>query len=72
MSSPKKRLPRKPGENKISELISSLNEEGAWIEDVQIWDVKAPGEMIQGRKNIRGISTNTYMKNMRLLMVYIN
>jgi hypothetical protein len=69
---PKTSKPQIPGDEKITELINALNKEGAWIEDIQMWDVNAPGKMIHGRKTIRGISTNTYMKNMRLLMVYIH
>ncbi len=72
MFGPRKRMPRKPGEKKIADLINSLNQEGAWIEDIQMWDVKAPGQMICDRKTIRGISTDTYMRNMRLLMAYVD
>ena len=51
----------------ISKIISSMNRDGAWIEDVELWD-STPGKMIQGTKTVRGINVETYIRNMRTLM----
>ena len=55
----------------IIKLINAMNEQGAWIEPIEVLDSK-PGEVCTGKKTIRGISTLSYIKNMRVLMGYIN
>ena len=67
----------------IAELIQSMNENGAWIETITVHDISRTMEpnfesvRINGAynyavKNIQGISTRTYMRNMRLFMKYLN
>jgi len=68
---PRKRVVRMPDSREVSEIIDGMNEKGAWIEDVQIWDY-TPGQLVEGRKSIRGISVGTYMQHMRLFMKYIS
>ena len=46
-----------------------MNDNGAWIEDIEIWDYK-PGQMIDEKKNIRGFSVGTYISHMGMMMDY--
>lgn len=67
---PVKQKKAKPAYEEIEKLIGAMNEEGAWIEDIQIWDYQ-PDRMIEGKKTIRGISVGNYIKRMRRMMDYI-
>jgi hypothetical protein len=40
-------------------------------ESIEVLDYK-PGEICTGRKTIQGISTLSYIKNMRVLMGYVD
>jgi len=63
--------PVSPNEEEVSALINALNEQGAWIEPIEVLDSK-PGEICTGKKTIQGISTLSYIKNMRVLMGFID
>ncbi len=67
---PKERTYERPGKQEIIEIINSMNDNGAWIENIEIWDNR-PGQMIESRKTIRGISVRTYIRNMKLLMDFL-
>jgi hypothetical protein len=67
---PAERKRRKPAYEEIEALIAAMNDEGAWIEDIEIWDFR-PGGMIEGKKTIRGISVGSYISHMRRMMEYI-
>jgi hypothetical protein len=58
---------RNKGIQEIREIIRSMNEDGAWIENIEIWDHR-PGHLIEDRKTIRGIDVRTYIGNMKRLM----
>jgi hypothetical protein len=67
---PRQRKYKQPGVQEISEIIRSMNEDGAWIENIKIWDHQ-PGHLIEDRKTIRGIDVRTYINNMRRLMRFL-
>lgn len=66
----KQKIQKTPDIKVIKEIINSINTNGAWIEDIEIFDYQ-PGHMIKGKKTIRGISVGSYLKNMKLLMAYL-
>jgi hypothetical protein len=68
---PRQRRRRTPDGKEIARIINSMNNNGAWIEDIAIWDYK-PGQMIDERKIIRGFSVGTYISNMRMMMDYLS
>ncbi len=70
-------------ESEIASLVHSLNNNGVWIETIKVHDktktmkpgfeaVEQKGAYDYAAKYIRGFSTHTYMKNMRLFMDYLN
>ena len=68
---PRKRNVKTPTSGQVAELINGMNEQGTWIENVEIWDY-IPGQLVEGRKTIRGISVGSHIKHMRLFMKYIS
>lgn len=68
---PRQMRRRNPDSNEIEGIINSMNDNGAWIEDIEIWDYK-PGHMIDKRKTIRGFSVGTYISHMRMMMDYLS
>jgi PelA/Pel-15E family pectate lyase len=68
---PKKRKIQTPTTGEVAQIIHAMNEQGAWIEDVKIWDY-TPGQLVESRKTVRGISVGTYIQHMRLFMKYIS
>ncbi len=67
---PQKRKIETPASMEVAEIINGISEQGAWIENVEIWDY-TPGQLVEDRKTIRGISVGTYIQHMRLFMKYI-
>ncbi|MFO7670320.1 MAG: pectate lyase [Bacteroidales bacterium] len=74
---------RIPDEQEIAELIQSMNENGAWIEAFTVHDiartmepnfesVSKNGSYLYAVKELKGISTRTYMNNMRHFMDFLN
>ncbi len=68
---PRKRKIEAPAIGEVAEIINGMSEQGTWIEDVEIWDY-TPGQLVEGRKTIRGISVGTYIQHMRLFVKYIS
>ena len=64
-------LSSKPNNNSILQILNSRNENGIWIENVSVQDVKLTMIKDDNRKEIRGISIKTFMNNMSKLMGYI-
>ena len=66
---------------KVTELISSLNKDGAWIEELRVRDMaktmlklRKSDDMRPGpdrSKTVQGISTRTFMNNMTTFINYI-
>jgi PelA/Pel-15E family pectate lyase len=50
----------------VKNLLESMNEKGAWIEDLSVPDYT--DWKFKPREELRGISTRTYVNNMRTLM----
>jgi hypothetical protein len=67
---PVKQKKAKPAYEEMEQLIGAMNNEGAWIEDIEMWDYQ-PGCMIEGKKTLRGISVGNYIQRMRRMMNYI-
>ncbi len=61
----------KPDNNALLQLLSSRNENGIWIENVSVQDVRLTMLKDENRKEIRGISVKTFMNNMGKFMRYI-
>ncbi|MFH0758397.1 MAG: pectate lyase [Bacteroidota bacterium] len=70
-------------EQKITDLINSVNENGIWIESFTVHDISRTmvpnyksvvknGSYLYAVKELEGISTQTYMRNMLLLMDFLN
>jgi len=77
----KHQLP-KVNKEEIRQLVRSINENGIWIETITVHDVDKTmvpdyqaliekGPYLYGVKKIQGISTQTYMDNMRKFMGYL-
>lgn len=71
------------GEKEIADLVNSLNEKGAWIESFSVHDiartmeqnfdsVNEKGAYNYAVKELQGISTRTYMRNMSHFMDFLN
>ncbi|NND34712.1 MAG: pectate lyase [Saprospiraceae bacterium] len=56
--------------DEIRKIISTLDERGAWLEDLQI--PHYPDVVGHPRRIVKGINTQTYISNMQKLMGYIN
>ena len=54
---------------KIEKVINSMDERGAWIEDITMRDFFNP--WFGKRTTYRGISIRTYLRNMRTMMQYL-
>jgi len=72
--------PRSVKPEQVSEIIGSLDEKGAWIEDIDVRDMTKSmlklrsgdmGSRIDRNKTIRGISTRTFHDNMNRLIDYV-
>ena len=61
---------KKPDSMEIVSLINAMNDQGAWIEDIKIWDYK-PGHMIEGKKTIKGFTVATYVSHMRRMIDFV-
>jgi len=62
---------KRPNIEKIIDLLESRNSNGVWIEDVSVFDTSITMiPNIDNRKVIPGISTKSWMKNMRVFMNY--
>jgi len=59
-----------PDPVRVAEIVAALDDRGAWVEDVQVFDVTKT-MTDEPRKTIRGISTATFIRNMRTLADYI-
>ncbi len=68
---PRKRKIKIPTSGEVAEILNAMNDQGTWIEDVKIWDY-TPGQLVEGRKTIRGISVGTYIQHMSLFMKYVS
>lgn len=73
---------RTPDEQKVADLIHSMNENGAWIESFTVHDiartmepnfesVSKNGSYLYAVKELQGISTQTYMRNMERFMDFL-
>ncbi len=60
----------KPDGERVGDIIASLDDRGAWVGDVTVYDVTKT-MTDEPRKTIRGISTATFMRNMRVLADYV-
>lgn len=69
-------------EKEILELMDSVNENGIWIEKFTVHDIartmepnfealKTKGDYLYAVKELEGISTRTFMRNMQLFMSYL-
>jgi len=74
---------RTTDEKKIADLINSLNENGAWIESFTVHDitrtmepnyesVNENGSYLYAVKELKGISSRTYMMNMNHFINFLN
>jgi len=63
-----------PDKNKVIQLINGMNENGIWIEDLSVFDVKKTMffDGPEARKTIRGFSVRTYMDYMNIFIGFIN
>jgi hypothetical protein len=68
---PKKRTFRTAQTSEIVKIIDGMNENGCWIEDMEIWDY-TPGQLVEGRKTIQGISVGSFIKHMERMMSYLS
>ena len=73
---------RTPDEQEIADLINSMNENGAWIESFTVHNISRTmdpnyesvaenGSYLYAVKELQGISTQTYLRNMRFLMDFL-
>ena len=53
----------------VQGLMDGMNESGAWVEDLSVPDYT--DWKFKPRRNFRGISTQTYIRNMRALINYL-
>jgi hypothetical protein len=62
-----------PDKNKVIQLINGMNENGIWIEDLSVFDVKKTMffDGPEARKTIRGFSVRTYMDYMNIFIGFI-
>jgi PelA/Pel-15E family pectate lyase len=62
-----------PDKSKVLQLISSMNKNGVWIEDLSVFDVTMTmvTEGPKESKIIRGFSMKTYMENMNTMMGFV-
>ena len=56
---------------KVRELIDSMDKRGAWIEDIQVYDVNITMNALDPTKTIRGISTSSFIRNMDTFIQYL-
>lgn len=68
---PKSGKIEKPSVQQVKELINAQNDNGAWIEEIDMWDFTY-GQMTKGRKKVKGISVANFMNHMRVLSAYID
>jgi hypothetical protein len=79
----RRRRNRTVDEEDIADLINSMNENGAWIEQFTVHDisrtmkpdfesVRKNGSYRYAVKELKGIKTRTYMRNMSLFITYLN
>jgi PelA/Pel-15E family pectate lyase len=61
--------PQAPGEKKIRKLLDSMDERGAWVETISVPDSK--DYMNTPNREFRGIDTATFLRNMRMLLAYL-
>lgn len=61
--------PPAPDENKIREILDSMDERGAWVETISVPDTK--DYMNNPNREFQGISTATFLRNMRTLLSYL-
>jgi hypothetical protein len=61
--------PQAPGEKKIRKLLDSMDERGAWVETISVPDSK--DYMNTPNREFRGIDIATFLRNMRMLLAYL-
>ncbi len=67
---------RRVNPDNVTELISTLDERGAWVRNISVWDwnlvrVVSKSAKSDRVKTIRGISTVTFIRNMRTFINYL-
>jgi hypothetical protein len=67
----KKQESSKPDMNIVSQILNSTNENGIWVEELTVFDVPKTMLSDDNKKQIRGISTKTFRRNIEKLMSYI-
>jgi len=55
----------------VEKLIDSMDERGAWIGDISVYDVNITMTAERPRKTIRGISTGFFFRNMNTFINYL-
>jgi hypothetical protein len=66
----KDRKTEKPEDKEVLKIINTMNDNGAWVGDIKVWDY-SPDKMTIDRKVIRGIDIDLFMENTKKLMSYI-
>jgi len=64
---------KNPDKSEVIDLIKGMSENGIWIEDLSVFDVRKTMETLgpEHKKNMRGFSTKTYRENMEKFMGYL-
>lgn len=63
---------KKPDSDEVLDLLNTRNENGIWIEDISVFDTSLTMiPLIDNRKVIQGISTKSWLQNMRVFLDYI-
>jgi PelA/Pel-15E family pectate lyase len=56
----------------VERIVGALDARGAWVEDgIRVLIPNYKGEELEPRETIRGISTHTYIRNMRRLIAFV-
>jgi PelA/Pel-15E family pectate lyase len=67
----KKTAVPKVNPEKIETLIDSMDRRGAWVEEISVYDVSITMTAERPRKSIQGISTGSFIRNMRTFNNYL-
>lgn len=59
-----------PDDQVVSNLLRSVNSNGVWINDINLWD-KQTGQLVEKRKQARGIDIGEFISNMEMLLTYV-
>ncbi len=67
----KKSAVPKVNPEEIEALIDSMNKQGAWVEEISVYDMSITMTSERPRKSIQGISTGSFTRNMRTFINYL-